>query len=120
MSVCAARSSADSTLQLTALCLLGPGEDLTLNSDYAAAFVSGFQSGEDASHLKASCCCKHYAGYSLESWSPKGSLDPKPITRHDFNAVISAQDLSDTYLPAFRSCANRGNASGVMCSCASA
>ena len=32
------------------------------------------------------------------------------------DAIISAQDLADTYLPPFVSCANRGNASGVMCS----
>ena len=54
-----------------------------LNADYAEGFVSGFQTGEDPAHLKASSCCKHYAGYSLESWSPKGPDDPKPVTRHD-------------------------------------
>ena len=37
-------------------------------------------------------------------------------TRHNTNAVVSEQDLADTYLPAFISCANRGNASGMMCS----
>lgn len=93
-----------------------PGEDPVLNSDYAAGFVSGFQTGEDPRHLKASSCCKHYAGYSLESWSPQGPDDPKPTTRHDFNAIISEQDLTDTYFPPFMSCANRGNASGIMCS----
>jgi beta-glucosidase-like glycosyl hydrolase len=30
--------------------------------------------------------------------------------------VVSEQDLADTYYPPFTSCANRGNASGVMCS----
>ena len=73
-----------------------PGEDPVLNSDYAEGFVSGFQTGEDPHHLKASCCCKHYAGYSLESWSPHGPDDPHPTSRHDFNAVISEQDLTDT------------------------
>ena len=33
-------------------------------------------------------------------------------------AVVTEQDLQDTYYPAFVSCANRGNASGLMCSCA--
>ena len=37
-------------------------------------------------------------------------------TRHNTNAVVSEQDLADTYFPAFMSCANRGKASGVMCS----
>ena len=106
---------------LCGLCAAGrgqeiPGEDPVLNSDYAEGFVSGFQTGEDPNHLKASCCCKHYAGYSLESWSPNGPDDPHPTSRHDFNAIISKQDLTDTYFPPFMSCANRGNASGVMCS----
>jgi len=38
------------------------------------------------------------------------------MDRHHFNAIITQQDLTDTYFPAFGSCANRGNASGVMCS----
>ena len=112
-----------------------PGEDPTLNSDYAEQFVSGFQTGEDPQHLKASSCCKHYAGCaslvpalslslsplrlicvdSLEKWSPNGRTDPDQMDRHHFNAIISEQDLADTYYPAFTSCANRGNASGVMC-----
>ena len=37
-------------------------------------------------------------------------------TWHNTNAVVSEQDLADTYFPAFMSCANRGKASGVMCS----
>ena len=46
---------------------------------------------------------------SLENWHG--------VDRHHFNAVISEQDLAETYFPAFISCANRGNASGLMCSC---
>ena len=39
-----------------------PGEDPTLNADYAEGFVGGFQEGEDdSSRIKASSCCKHYA-----------------------------------------------------------
>jgi len=93
-----------------------PGEDPTLNGDYAEGFVSGFQTGEDPNFLKASSCCKHYAAYNLEKWSPNGPSDPDPMDRHHFNAIVSEQDLTDTYFPAFTSCANRGNASGVMCS----
>ena len=92
-----------------------PREDPTLNSDYAEGFVGGFQTGEDPHHLKASSCCKHYAAYNLEKWSPNGPGDPNPTTRHNFNAVVSEQDLTDTYFPSFISCANRGNASGIMC-----
>ena len=85
-----------------------PGEDPVLNADYAEGFVGGFQTGEDGSKLKASACCKHYAAYSME--------DSDGQTRHDTNAVVTKQDLTDTYFPAFIACANRGNASGIMCS----
>lgn len=85
-----------------------PGEDPVLNGDYAEGFVRGFQEGEDSSHLKASACCKHFAGYSLENW--------EDTNRHIFDAIITEQDLADTYYPAFMSCASRGKASGVMCS----
>lgn len=93
-----------------------PGEDPTLNGDYAEGFVGGFQTGPDSTYLKASSCCKHYAAYNLEKWSPDGPNASNPVDRHHFNAVVTEQDLQDTYFPAFMSCANRGNASGVMCS----
>ena len=86
-----------------------PGEDPTLNADYAAGFVGGFQTGEDdTSRIKASSCCKHYAAYSMENSDNQ--------TRHNTNAIVTEQDLADSYFPAFISCANRGNASGIMCS----
>lgn len=85
-----------------------PGEDPVVNSDYAEGFVAGFQTGEDPSKIKASACCKHYAAYSME--------DSDGQSRHNTNAVVTQQDLKDTYFPAFMSCANRGNASGIMCS----
>ena len=85
-----------------------PGEDPTLNADWAEHFVGGFQGGTaDPTRLKASACCKHFAAYSLEHFSVR-------TTRHSFDAQVTAQDLADTYLPAFQACANRGNASGVM------
>ena len=37
-----------------------PGEDPFVTSEYAAAFVSGFQ-GNDDKYLRASACCKHFA-----------------------------------------------------------
>ena len=57
-----------------------------------------------------------FGRYNLEKWSPDGPSSNDPMDRHHFNAVVTQQDLSDTYLPAFKSCANRGNASGIMCS----
>ena len=95
-----------------------PGEDPTINSDYTEGFVSGFQNGaEDPTRLNASACCKHYAAYSMEKWGPNGpGSKASVVDRHHFNALVSEQDLADSYYPPFISCANRGNASGVMCS----
>ena len=82
-----------------------PGEDPTLTSDYAANYVSGLQ-GDDPTYLKASSCIKHYAAYSEEA------------DRNSFPAVVTSQDMADTYLPAFQSGVQHGKASGIMCSCA--
>ena len=84
-----------------------PGEDPKINSDYAVNFVRGFQ-GNDTKYLRASTCCKHFAAYSLE--------DSDGVNRHRFNAIVSQQDLTDTYYPAFEACVGPGGASGVMCS----
>jgi beta-glucosidase-like glycosyl hydrolase len=86
-----------------------PGEDPYLTSQYVKNFVTGLQ-GPDAKYLKVSACCKHYAAYSLE--------DYKGMDRHHYNAVVSDQDLSDTYFPAFRTCISPdgAGASGIMCS----
>ncbi|DBA00626.1 TPA: hypothetical protein N0F65_007755 [Lagenidium giganteum] len=89
-----------------------PGEDPLLTATYATAFVRGMQ-GEPLVHedsessqrfLKTSACCKHFSAYSQE------------IPRHRNNAMVTKQDQTDTYLPAFEACITRGHASGVMCS----
>eukprot|EP01060_Flectonema_neradi_P015965 TRINITY_DN225_c0_g1_i1.p1 TRINITY_DN225_c0_g1~~TRINITY_DN225_c0_g1_i1.p1 ORF type:complete len:751 (+),score=186.03 TRINITY_DN225_c0_g1_i1:68-2320(+) len=85
-----------------------PGEDPFATSTYAANFVPGFQEGEDPNHVKASSCCKHYYAYDLENWGG--------VNRHDFDAIITAQDEADTYLPAFHSCVVNGKATALMCS----
>eukprot|EP00943_MAST-04B_sp_MAST-4B-sp1_P002064 g2064.t1 len=86
-----------------------PGEDPILTSAYAANFPLGFQSGESyPKYLKASSCCKHYSGYDLENWDG--------VDRHHFNAIISQQDLNDTYFPAFQSCVQESKVTSVMCS----
>jgi beta-glucosidase-like glycosyl hydrolase len=102
--------SASGPVVVVAVGFAAPGEDPTLNADYAAGFVGGFQTGEDdTSRIKASSCCKHLdAAYSMENSDNQ--------TRHNTNAIVTEQDLADSYFPAFISCANRGNASGIMCS----
>jgi hypothetical protein len=38
------------------------------------------------------------------------------MDRYHFDAMMTPQDAADTYLPAFQSCIQRGNVSGLMCS----
>jgi len=103
-----------------------PGEDPYLTAEYAAIYVRALQgeaptagkssqasspfSSPGRRRLRVSACCKHFLGYSLEDW---GGVD-----RHHFDAKLTKQDLADTYLPAFESCArpSRGGASAAMCS----
>ncbi len=47
--------------------------------------------GNDPDYLQAAACAKHFAVHS----GPESD-------RHHFNAIVSKQDLSKTYLPAFR------------------
>lgn len=45
------------------------------------------QSNQSSGFLKVSACLKHYAAYSEEQG------------RNSFAAVVTAQDMEDTYLP---------------------
>lgn len=65
------------------------GEDPCLTSKLAVRFTQGIQ-GHDPYYLKAAACAKHFAVHS----------GPEAL-RHQFNATVSAQDLYETYLPAF-------------------
>ncbi|PSR87864.1 Beta-D-xylosidase [Actinidia chinensis var. chinensis] len=113
-----------------------PGEDPMLAEAYGIEYVRAFQGGgggggegrigdgdgvgekrvmmgeesenESDDGLMLSACCKHYTAYDLENW---GSF-----ARYNFNAIVTAQDLEDTYQPPFRSCIQQGKASCLMCS----
>ncbi len=85
-----------------------PGEDPYLSSQYAYAFVNGMQRGDDDRYLKVASTCKHYAAYDLESWGG--------FSRNSFNAIVSDQDLVETYLPPFESCIRDAHVAGIMCS----
>jgi len=78
------------------------GEDPYLSSRLGIRFVEGIQ-GHDENYLKAAACVKHYAVHS----------GPEDI-RHSFNAVVSRQDLYETYLPAFKACVQEGHVEAVM------
>ena len=79
------------------------GEDPFLTAVLGDAFVRGLQ-GDDPKYLKAAACAKHYAVHS----------GPEP-ERHVFNADVSAYDLWDTYLPAFKKLVVSSKVAGVMC-----
>jgi beta-D-xylosidase 4 len=85
-----------------------PGEDPYLTSQYVYAFVNGLQRGDDDRYLKIAANCKHFAAYDLENWHG--------ISRHSFNAIVSDQDLVETYLPPFESCIRDARGASVMCS----
>ncbi|KAL5100007.1 hypothetical protein RYX36_004334 [Vicia faba] len=94
-----------------------PGEDPMVASAYAVEFVRGFQGGkgiknvlndQDDDEIMLSACCKHFNAYDLEKWGQ--------FARYNFNAVVSQQDLEDSYQPPFRGCVQQGKASCLMCS----
>ncbi len=79
-----------------------PGEDPYLNAEYARQFVNGFQGDErKVGFLKASAGCKHFAAHSIEEG------------RDSFDAVVTEQDMADTYLPAFKACVEN-NVTSIM------
>lgn len=101
-----------------------PGEDPMVCSAYAVEFVKAFQGQKGKSEgglvgkrvlredsedgLMLSACCKHFTAYDLENWGN--------FSRYSFNAVVTEQDMEDTYQPPFRTCIEQGKASCLMCS----
>ena len=79
------------------------GEDPFLTGRMAVAFVTGMQ-GDDPHHPRVISTPKHFAVHS----------GPEP-TRHTVNVDVSAHDLEDTYLPAFRAAVGEAHAQSVMC-----
>lgn len=78
------------------------GEDPWLTSRLGVAFVRGLQ-GSDPRYLKSAACAKHYAVHS----------GPENL-RHSFDARVSAKDLRETYLPAFRALVMEAKVESVM------
>ncbi|XP_076933812.1 beta-xylosidase/alpha-L-arabinofuranosidase 1-like [Bidens hawaiensis] len=87
-----------------------PGEDPLLTSRYGSTYVRGLQEREDGNkeRLKVGACCKHFTAYDLDNWTT--------VDRYHFNALVTKQDLEDTYNPPFKSCVLDGNVASVMCS----
>ena len=79
------------------------GEDPFLTATMGVAFVTGMQ-GPNPDRPQVIATPEHFAVHS----GPEG-------TRHQANVYISAHDLEDTYLPAFRAALVDGRAGSVMC-----
>ena len=79
------------------------GEDPFLTARMAVQFIKGLQ-GDDPKYLKTIATAKHYAVHS----GPES-------TRHTFDAVVSEQDLNESYLPHFEAAIKEGGAYSVMC-----
>lgn len=79
------------------------GEDPFLTGQIGSAFVRGLQ-GSDPRYVKVDATAKHFAVHS----GPESE-------RHQFDARISAHDLNDTYLPAFRELVVNAHVASVMC-----
>jgi beta-glucosidase len=79
------------------------GEDPYLTGVLATEFIRGLQ-GEDPNYYRALAASKHFAVHS----------GPEPA-RHEFNVNPSAQDLAETYLPAFRRTVIDGKVASIMC-----
>jgi beta-glucosidase len=74
------------------------GEDPYLNSQFARAFVRGFQ-GTDLKndHHRVAACVKHFAAYG----APEGG--------RDYNTVnMSERQLRESYLPAYKAAIDEG------------
>jgi beta-glucosidase len=79
------------------------GEDPYLTGRMGSAFVKGMQ-GNDPNYYKTVACAKHFVVHS----------GPEPL-RHEFNALVSNNDLRNTYLPAFKTLVTEAKVGGVMC-----
>ncbi len=77
------------------------GEDPYLTSRLGVAFVRGLQ-GEGET-LRTAACAKHFAVHS----------GPEEL-RHSFDAVATAKDMEETYLPAFRALVQEAGVEAVM------
>ena len=77
------------------------GEDPYLTARLGCAFVRGLHGKGET--LKTAACAKHFAVHS----------GPEAL-RHSFNALASAKDMEETYLPAFRALVREAKVEAVM------
>ncbi|KAK6169510.1 hypothetical protein SNE40_020552 [Patella caerulea] len=81
------------------------GEDTTLASSYAEAFVHGVQ-GDNSRYSLLGATCKTYTA--------NGGPDNYPVSRFTFDAKVSMRDLQMSFLPGFKACVRAGT-HGILC-----
>ena len=86
-----------------------PAADLYYcNTRYSSTFVQAFQGSRTfgkpdyGSVLGVAATCKHFAAYSRET------------ERFSSNANVTAQDLAESYLPAFKMCISDGRCPALL------
>ena len=77
------------------------GEDPYLTSRLGIRFIKGLQG--DGTYLKVAACSKHFAVHS----------GPEAL-RHEFDAVASPKDMTETYLAAFEATVKEAEVESVM------
>jgi len=85
-----------------------PGEDPFLAGEYVRELIAGLQDGDDPRYLKIIADCKHFAAYDLEGVGN--------VTRFNFDAKVSDQDMVESFLPSFEACVRDAQVASVMCS----
>ena len=78
------------------------GEDPFLTSQMGVSVVRGLQ-GDNPDYYKTHACAKHYAVHSGPEWN-----------RHRFDVTVTARDLWETYLPAFKALATEADVREFM------
>ncbi|XP_022893830.1 beta-xylosidase/alpha-L-arabinofuranosidase 2-like [Olea europaea var. sylvestris] len=93
-----------------------PGEDPFVVGTYAANYVRGLQDIEglestddpNSRPVKVAACCKHYAAYDVDSWLG--------VDRTTYDALVTEQDMLETFQKPFEMCVKEGDVMSVMCS----
>ena len=78
-----------------------PGEDPFHLQSYVRALLRGLEFDTALAYRKLAATCKHYAGNDMEE------VAGTEITRFNFDAKITPQDMSEYYLPPFKTCGNK-------------
>jgi xylan 1,4-beta-xylosidase len=85
-----------------------PGEDSFRIQSYVYNLIDGLRNGIGLENPKVVATSKHFAAYDLEDWGR--------IKRYSVNAIVTTQDLSEYYLPPFKTYARDAKVDSVMCS----